>query len=104
MKKIIYTKPDGTLVVVTPTGLIPIEQVLIKDIPKNAINPKIVDESEIPSDRTNRDCWKDNNGKIETDMDKVSIRESKISEKESERQAVLSKLKLSNEELEKIIG
>lgn len=57
-KKIIYPKDGGGVAVVTPVpdcGL-SIEQIAAKDIP--AGKPyKIVDASEIPSDRTFRDAW-----------------------------------------------
>jgi len=57
-KKIIYPKDGGGVAVVTPApdcGL-SIEQIAAKDIP--AGKPyKIVDASEIPSDRTFRDAW-----------------------------------------------
>jgi hypothetical protein len=57
-KKIIYPQGDGRVAIVTPIlecGLT-IEEIVAKDIP--AGKPyKIVDASEIPSDRTFRNAW-----------------------------------------------
>ena len=70
MKRIIYTRPDGGVSVVIPTGEIPFEDVLKKDVPPNATNVSIVDASKIPSDRYFRNAWVCPNGKIEHDMTK----------------------------------
>ncbi len=55
-QRIIYSQPDGTVAVVIPTGELPIEQVLAKDVPAGATG-EIVDISVIPSDRTFRGAW-----------------------------------------------
>ncbi len=59
MKKvIIYPKNDGGVVVITPildSGLT-LEEIAAKDVP--AGKPyKIIDVSEVPTDRTFRDAW-----------------------------------------------
>jgi hypothetical protein len=57
-KNIIYPKDGGGVVVVTPAtscGLT-IEEIAAKDIPTGTPY-KIVDASEIPSDRTFRNAW-----------------------------------------------
>jgi hypothetical protein len=80
MKKIIYTRQDGALSVINPVRNthprledLTDDEVLqraMKDIPQDAINPQIVDESEIPKDRTFRNAWKANGNKVEHDMPK----------------------------------
>ena len=80
MRKIIYMRPDGGLSVVHPvrnTHPVPesitdaeIEQRAWDKLPADAINPVFVDPSEIPSDRTFRNAWKQNAGKVEHDMAK----------------------------------
>ncbi len=56
MNRIIYPTPDGGVVVIIPTGELPIEEVAAKDVPPG-VEYKIVDVSEIPSDRTFRNAW-----------------------------------------------
>jgi hypothetical protein len=89
MKKIIYTRPDGGLSVVTPIinthsvvngELAPLAEDVTEEfaiaramarLPANAADVQIVDESAIPADRTFRDAWKAVAGKVEHDMDKA---------------------------------
>lgn len=54
--KIIYPNGSGGICVVHPTGELPIEQVAIKDVP-NGVPYLIVNDEDIPSDRTYRDAW-----------------------------------------------
>ena len=59
-KRIIYKRTDGgiTIIVPTPDALqsMTIEQISQKDVP-TGLNYKIVNVSEISSDRTFRDAW-----------------------------------------------
>jgi hypothetical protein len=55
-KRIIYPTPDGGVAIVILTGELSIEEVAAKDVPKG-VPYQIVDESEIPTDRTFRDAW-----------------------------------------------
>lgn len=57
MKKIIYTRSDGGVSVVTPTGEAQFDMVLANDVPADAINVRVVDASDVPSDRTFRNAW-----------------------------------------------
>lgn len=79
MRKIIYTRPDGGVSIVHPvrntlgetlTTDAEIEQRAWDKLPEDAINPQFVDESLIPTDRTFRNAWKDDNG-IKVDMSKA---------------------------------
>jgi hypothetical protein len=47
-----------------------IARIIAKDVQKDATNVHVVDGSEIPSDRTFRNAWKDDNG-IKVDMGKA---------------------------------
>lgn len=69
-ERIIYTMPDGNVAVVIPTGEIPIDQVLAKDVP-SGMTGLIVDVSAIPTDRSFRNAWKQNGREIEHDMNKA---------------------------------
>jgi hypothetical protein len=71
MKKIIYTRPDGGISVIHPVintsetmriteaGA---EQRAFAQLPLDAINPRWIDDSIIPLDRTFRNAWEDIGG------------------------------------------
>lgn len=59
MQRIIYKKDDGGVAIVIPTPEY-LETHSIEDLAKElpaGVEFKIVDESDIPSDRTFRDAW-----------------------------------------------
>ena len=60
MKRIIYKNPDNTVSIIVPSPealqSMTIEQIALKDVPANTAY-KIVDVSEIPTDRTFRNAW-----------------------------------------------
>ena len=53
--KIIYQTETG-VAIITPTGELSIEEVAAKDVPANTPF-KIVNDEDIPSDRTFRNAW-----------------------------------------------
>ena len=59
-KRIIYKKPDNTVSIIVPSPealqSMTIEQIAKKDVP-TGYKYKIVDVSEIPSDRSLRNAW-----------------------------------------------
>tara|TARA_R110000868_G_scaffold65637_4_gene196091 strand:- start:2688 stop:2993 length:306 start_codon:yes stop_codon:yes gene_type:complete len=55
-QRIIYPTQDGSIAVIIPTSEIEIFEVARKDVP-NGKPYKIVDVSDIPTDRTFRDAW-----------------------------------------------
>lgn len=58
--KIIYTNEDGGVSIVIPTdealSIMTIDEIAKKDVP-TGLPYKIVEDSEIPEDRTFRDAW-----------------------------------------------
>jgi len=68
MQRIIYENNEGGVSIIVPTGKI---EDCIKDVPKGKTY-KIVNTSDIPSDRTFRNAWKDDNG-ITVDMPKAKL-------------------------------
>ena len=60
MKRIIYKKADNTVSIIVPSAealqFMTIEQIAKKDVP-TGYKYKIVDVSEIPSDRSLRNAW-----------------------------------------------
>ena len=59
--RIVYTQDDGTVAVVIPTPealeAMTMEEIATKDVPSGA-GYHIVEDSEVPSDRTFRDAWR----------------------------------------------
>lgn len=56
MKRIIYPTEAGIAVIIPADCELTVEEIAKKDVPAG-VKYKIVDTSEIPSDRTNRDAW-----------------------------------------------
>lgn len=78
----------------------------------NKISPgtsfTVVNESEIPQtngqwDKSDREFWKLNGNKVEVDQVKKQAKEAEKAQKEADKNAVLAKLKISKEELQKLI-
>lgn len=55
-KRIVYQDGDGIVKILVPSSELSIEEVARKDVPAG-LAYKIVDTSEIPSDRTFRNAW-----------------------------------------------
>lgn len=80
MRKIIHTRPDGGLSVVTPVvNTYPVREAITEaeaekrawdKLPADAINPQFVEASAIPADRTFRNAWKHEGGSVVHDMKK----------------------------------
>ena len=80
MRRIIFTRPDGGLSVVTPVINTLLEHKNFTDadaeqrawgkLPADAINPRWADAAEIPLDRVFRDAWEDNGG-VKVNMQKA---------------------------------
>lgn len=119
MKKITFKRPDGGISVMCPAPQNKVAEfipavaslteaeyyqfIINKDVPKNALNVEIVDESEIPVDRTNRNSWDKLNGKIEVDQDKVQAKADREAQKLAKRTAALAKLKITESDLADIL-
>jgi hypothetical protein len=57
-QRIVYPTPEGGVAIVIPSGELSIEETAKKDVP-SGVPYKIVNETEIPSDRTFRAAWED---------------------------------------------
>jgi len=57
-QRIIYQSDAGgvSIIVPAPTGVLTIQQIAAKDVPTGKPY-KIVDEADVPSDRSARDAW-----------------------------------------------
>ena len=65
-KRIIYPNETG-IAVITPTGDLSVEETALKDVP-SGVKYKIIDVSDLPSDRDFRNAWEDD---FTTDFDGV---------------------------------
>ena len=102
--KIIY-ELGGKVYVVNPNpnSELTLEQIAAKDVP-SGVDYKIVDDSAIPVSREHRDEWKINGNTIEIDQAKVDAKLAAKSEKTNKRNAILSKLKITEDELKDLLG
>ena len=81
MRKIIFTRPDGGVTVVYPVINITeisagfteadAEQRAWNKLPTDAINPKFVNASDIPTDRTFRNAWEHSGNSITQNITKA---------------------------------
>lgn len=69
-QRILYPNNDGTVSIVIPAPGLPIETIAKKDVPAGK-SYKIVDVSDIPSDRTFRNAWHMNDGGVQIHMPKA---------------------------------
>ena len=101
---IIYTNNNGGVSVCIPTGELPIEQVLAKDCPTNAI---IINDSELPSENEYFDAWELVDGKVIVNETKkqaiINAKQDVINAKESANDK-LKALGLSDEEIKALKG
>jgi hypothetical protein len=105
-KVIIYTNQNGNVAVTVPTGELPIEQVLAKDCPQNAI---IIDDSELPQgdDAKYFNAWVLNNGVVTVDATKKATMQSAKQTEITAKESALSKLTalgLTADEVKALLG
>lgn len=71
MAKIIYTNDNGNVVVITPVSTeLTVEEVAAKDVPAGK-SYTIVEDAQVPTDRSFRDAWALSDGSIQVEMTKA---------------------------------
>jgi hypothetical protein len=86
---IIYQNTEGGVSVIIPTGEIPIEDVIAKDLPAG-VEYSVVDASDLPSDRYFREAWRVADGGVEIDIEAAkSIQRDKWREARAPKLAAL---------------
>jgi|TARA_S200002703_G_scaffold104832_1_gene90958 hypothetical protein len=71
MAKIIYTNDNGNMVVITPVSTeLTVEEIAAKDVPAGK-SYTIVEDSQVPTDRSFRDAWALSDGSIQVEMTKA---------------------------------
>jgi hypothetical protein len=101
---IIYENATGGVSVTVPTGELPIEQVLTKDCPENAI---IVDDSELPQDTEYFNAWELVDGVVIINEAKKAEIIAKQTAATSTKESALSKLTalgLTADEVKALLG
>jgi hypothetical protein len=101
---IVFNNDSGGVSVCTPTGELPIEQVLEKDCPSGAI---IVDDSELPTDNQFFNAWELVNGQVLVNEAKkqtiINAQQAAVDTKASAL-AKLAALGLTQDEVKALIG
>jgi hypothetical protein len=101
---IIFTNENGGVSVCVPTGELPIQDVLVKDCPLNAI---IVDDSQLPVDKNFFDAWELINGVVTVNQVKkqaiIDAKQAVVDAKESANNK-LKALGLTDEEIKALKG
>lgn len=70
-KRIVYTRPDGGISILIPSGAIDLAAVLTRDLPAG-VDWVECDESDIPTDRTFRSAWmRGQSAPVDVDMEKA---------------------------------
>jgi hypothetical protein len=103
-QRIIYPTDNGGVSIVIPTGELPIEEVLAKDCPADAI---IVDADSLPTDRTFRDAWELVNGQIVVNEAKKQAIIDAQTAATTVKESALSKLAalgLTQDEVKALVG
>ena len=67
-KRIIYPTANGGVAVVTPTGELPIEELIARTVPPG-VPCEIIEVDEVPTDRTFRNAWVMGDCCIDHDLD-----------------------------------
>ena len=68
MQVITYTDPEtGGVVVVHPTGAVPLNEVIARDVPEG-VTYDVLDSSELPADRVFRDAWRKNGSQVTEEL------------------------------------
>lgn len=61
-ERIVFTRPDGGVSVIIPTGAISLAEVMAKDVPAGSTNARQITTAELPQDnRLYRNAWDDSN-------------------------------------------
>jgi hypothetical protein len=106
MSKIIVYETENkniAIVVATDECGLTVEQVAAKDVPTGTAFT-IIDAKNAPSSREHREAWELVGNKIVVNQTKAAAIDAKLAAKVLERQALLSKLGLSESEAQALLG
>lgn len=105
MEKIIYSKLDGNISIVTPASIASIEKVLgsltqqeyedhvySRSVPNGAINPRLISLADLPVSREFRNAWCDVTEENRVDISCEKARDLKLEELRTSRNEKLDEL------------
>lgn len=105
-QQIIYSTDDGIAIIIPANCELTIEEIAVKDVPLGK-QYKIVNDSDIPTDRTFRDAWELVDGQIVVNETKkqaiIDAQQAPIIAKESAI-SKLAALGLTQEEIKALVG
>ncbi len=104
-KTIISKNSNGQISITSYDDRDNLDDIIQKHITNNGLTlVEVIDGViEKPESKEHRDCWDFKNGVIEVDSVKVQAKEDAKTQKQTEREAILSKLKISEAELDHIL-
>jgi hypothetical protein len=79
-RRVIYTRPDGGISVLAPAAGARladeseddfVQRIILKDVPADATDVRVIDASEVPKDRTFRNAWRQQANELAVDMPKA---------------------------------
>ena len=91
-ERIVFTNPDGSVGVIIPTGEIPTNEVMAKDVPTGALNARLTDITALPADRLFRGAWDDSNPENFIGTDLVKAKEIAHELRRNDREAKMTPL------------
>jgi len=71
-ERLIYTKEDGGVAIVTSTGEVP-EEVLITKVVPEGVDHEIISINALPADRTFRNAWEKDDNSVTVNMTKAIV-------------------------------
>jgi len=97
--KLIYQNDEGGISIVTfaPNSKLSPEEQIARSVPAGK-SFEWVEESDIPADRSNRDCWVLENKKVKVDSTKLAQKEGKKQEIKDKKDSILAKLGITEQE------
>ncbi len=107
MKRIIYKTEEGVSIIVpSPNWTGTIEELAAKDVPSGS-EYWIVEDSDLPSDKTYRNAWEINDGVVSVNSTKAAAMDAEVAAKwvqEEEANSKLEALGLTKADLTAILG
>ena len=85
---VVFTDQDGTLIVGIPAPGVTAQEVLDRDVPVDAISPRVISRDKLPSDKLFRDAWDDSNPEdfVSVNLDKAKLVTHSYRRKSRERE------------------
>jgi len=88
--RIVYTRPDGGVSVVVPSGEIPVAELMTKVVPGDATGVRQVTTADLPANRNYREAWDDSNPETFVGVNVTKAQEIAHSRRRAKRDEVFA--------------